>query len=269
MIKFSLKNVLNRATVDASTEAENFEAANMIISQPTKSWKSANPFADHTIDFTYDREIVSSFALFNLECTTEAMINVKIFDGLDLVKEINLTGEQVVYGYGEGPYGLFAYGGYSAPGREWMRKFRVIWFEDVYSDNMLITITQSPDISIGYVHLGPSWNPPFGINKDYSSNFLPIANEIVRNVAGISVGPFARTYRQIDITLIMLTSEDVDFLLENMLPNIPIVFSAFAEMENSENLYATMLCKIPSGISVVGVPHKRFSAANLALEEMK
>jgi hypothetical protein len=199
----------------------------------------------------------------------DAAINIKLRLGATVVKEFNFTGENIIYGYGEGPYGLFAYGGYSAPGRAWMQKFRVIWFEDVVSDNMIITISDAPEFSLGYIHLGPSWSPKIGINKDYSSSFIPITTDVVRNIGGISTGTISRNYRAVKLTLQMLTGEDVQYLLDNHNANTPLVVSALGGIVSTEAAYGTLLGKIPEGISYVGAPHRRFTAANMNIEELK
>lgn len=262
-------NILERSTITASSEGIAEPVSNLLIPQPTKYWRAVNPFSSsHTLNFNYSSSTVSCLALFSLELPSDATINIKLYNGITLVKEFNFTGEQVVYGYGEGPYGLFAYGGYAAPGREWMQKFRVFWFEDIISDNMLVTISNTTEVSLGYIHLGPSWGAPFGINKDYISTFNPISKEMSKTVGGVSVGSLARNYREIEITLIMLSGEEMTSLMENFDNYKPIVFSAFAEENSSNSQYGTLLCKIPTGITVVGAPHKRFNA-NLVLEEIK
>lgn len=271
MIKLSLKNTLQDSLfIDSSSEKYDNPIENIIISDTGKVWKSADPFSNqHTISMIFYYKYVSCFAIFDLITNTGANINVKLMQSGDVVKEFNLTGEAIVYGYGEGPYGIFAYGGYDAPGREWMKKFRVIWFDEVYCNHIEITVTEAPDISIGYLHLGGTWTAPVGVDKDYSSNFSTIGSDIMRNIGGISTGTINRNYRNIKFTLQMLTGQDVEYLLANHQAANPVVLSIFGDLVDTESYYGTLLGKIPDGISYVGAPHKRFTAANISLEGIR
>lgn len=268
MIKLSFNNVLLGGSFTASSNQNLVD--NLQMTSPSKSWHTSNPYTGvHTLAVTYPSSTVSCFGVFNMVTNVDAMINVKIKLGNTVVKELNFLGENIVYGYGEGPYGIFAYGGYAAPGRAWMQKFRVIWFEDVVSDNVLITITNAPEFSLGYIHLGTSWSPCFGINKDYSSSFIPITTDVVRNLGGISTGTISRNYRAVKLSLQLLTGQEVQYLLNNHNSNTPVIVSAFGSASSTEAVYGTLLGKIPEGISYVGAPHRRFSAANMTIEELK
>lgn len=270
MIKLSFRNILLEGSLTSSSEKPLNPSSNLLLSNPSKSWKTADPYTtNHTLAISYDTETVSSFGLFNMVTNADAAINVKIRLGSIIVKELNFTGEDIVYGYGEGPYGLFAYGGYAAPGRAWLQKFRVVWFQDVISDNILVTITNAPEFNLGYIHLGPSWSPKVGVNKDYSSSFTPITTDVIRNLGGISVGTISRNYRAISVSLQMLTGDDVQYLIDTHNASSPVLFSAFGNLVSTEALYGTLLGRIPEGITYVGAPHRRFSAANLKIEELK
>lgn len=264
MIRFSFDNILGTAIASSGI------ADNLSISQPSKLWRSTNTYeTTHTLDFSFDRGLVSCLGLFNLTLVPTANIIIEIKDGATVVKAFTLTAEQIVYGYGEGPYGLFAYGGYAAPGRDWLNRFRVLWFEDVYADSMHISFEGSPNVSLGYVHLGPSWSPPVGITDTYSSNFKLIDTEMGRAIGGSSTGSLSRTYREISVELQLLTSDDVDYLLSTLDNYKPIVFGAYAQNTNTEALYGTLLCKAPNGIKINGSIKRRFGVASLDLEELK
>ena len=270
MIKLSFDNVVLGSTVAASSSKVAYPVSNLLFPTPSKAWQTADPYtASHSLTVNYSTTTVSCFAVFNMVTNTEAKIVVNIKLGATIVKTLNLTGEALVYGYGEGPYGIFAYGGYDAPGRAWLQRFRVVWFEDVISDNMEIIITDAPEFSLGYLHLGSSWSPPIGITADYNSTFVPISADIVRNMGGISVGTISRNYRALQLTLQMLKDTDVDYLIEHHNAHSPVVVSAFGGVLTTEAAYGTLLAKIPDGITYVGAPHRRFTAANMKLEELK
>lgn len=264
MIRFSLYNVLGEATASSG------DPSNLTVSQPSKVWVNSNTYSQtHTLDYSFDRQTVSCFGLFNLTIDHNGTVLVQIKDGANVVKEINLTAGQIVYGYGEGPYGLFAYGGYSAPGRDWLNRFRVLWFEDVIADNVTITFQSTNNVTLGYVHLGPSWSPPVGPTDNYYSTFKLIGTESGRTLGGSSSGSLSRTYREISVELQLLTSDDVNYLISNVDNYSPVVFSAYAERLDTEALYGTLLCKIPSGIQISGSIKRRFNAVSLNLEELK
>ena len=270
MIKLSLKNVLLNSNISASSHKKLYPVSNLLLSSPSKLWKTANPYSStHSISLSYISSTISCFGLFNMVTNADALITVNIKLGSTIVKTLVFYGESIVYGYGEGPYGLFAYGGYDAPGRAWLQRFRVLWFEDIITDNMEIIITNSKEFSLGYIHLGPTWNSPVGVTSDYTSSFIPISTDVVRNIGGISVGTISRNYRIIQLTLQMLTSTDVEYLIENHDASSPIVASAFGGVLTTESAYGTLLAKIPDGITYVGAPHRRFTAANMKLEELK
>lgn len=270
MIKLSFRNILLEGNFSSSSEQALYPATNLLLTKPSKSWKTANPYTSiHALNISYNATTVSCFGLFNMVTNVDASINVKIKLGATIVKEFNLTGEDIIYGYGEGPYGLFAYGGYAAPGRAWLQKFRVQWFEDVISDNIVITVSNAPEFELGYVHLGPSWSPPVGITSDYNSGFTPISTDVIRNIGGISVGTISRNYRAIQVTLQMLTGEDVDYLLNIHDAYTPVIFSAFGNLVSTEASYGTLLGKIPEGISYAGASHRRYTAASITIEELK
>ena len=270
MIKLSFKNLLSSSIVIASGSKQLYPVSNLLLSSPSKLWKTANPYSSsHSLTMSYVSNTVSCFGLFNMVTNVDALITVNIKLGSVIVKTLTFTGEDIVYGYGEGPYGLFAYGGYAAPGRSWLQKFRVIWFEDVISDNLEVIITNAKEFSLGYIHLGGTWNAPTGINADYTSTFTPISTDIVRNIGGVSVGTISRNYRNIQLTLQMLTGIDVTYLIDNHDANVPVIVSAFGGIVSTEASYGTLLAKIPDGITYVGAPHRRFTAANMKLEELK
>lgn len=264
MIRFSFHNVLGQATASSG------DPSNLTVSQPSKVWKNSNVYAtSHTLVHAFTKQIVSCFGLFNLTIDPDSTILVQIKNGATVVKELNLGAAQIVYGYGEGPYGLFAYGGYSAPGRDWLNRFRVLWFEDVIADNMVITFQNTNSVSLGYVHLGPSWSPPVGPTEAYYSTFKLIGTESGRSIGGSSSGSLSRTYREISVELQLLTADDVNYLLSTVENYKPVIFGAYAEKANTEALYGTLLCKIPSGVQVSGSIKKRFNAASITLEELK
>lgn len=264
MIRFSFHNILGSAVSSSG------DTANLSISQPSKLWYSTDTYSNtHTLDFSFERGIVSCLGLFNLTLLSTANVIITLKDGLETVKEFNLTAGQIIYGYGEGPYGLFAYGGYSAPGRDWLNRFRVLWFEDIYADSMHISFEGSNTVSLGYVHLGPSWSPPVGITESYYSTFKLIGTEMSRTIGGSSTGSLSRTYREIAVELQLMTADDVDYIFGAIENYKPIVFGAYAQKTDTESLYGTLLCKAPSGLQVSGSIKKRFSAVSLTLEELK
>lgn len=270
MIKLSFSNILATSIVSASSSKILYPVSNLLLSTPSKLWKVANPYtSNHVLTFSYASNTVSCFGVFNMVTNTDAEITVNIKLGSNIVKILTFTGEDIIYGYGEGPYGLFSYGGYAAPGRSWLQKFRVIWFEDVISDNIEVLINNAPEFSLGYIHLGPSWSPPVGITADYSSTFIPITTDVVRNIGGISVGTISRNYRAVQLTLQMLRGEDVEYLISNHNANTPVIVSAFGGTLSTEAAYGTLLAKVPEGISYIGAPHRRFTVSNMKLEELK
>lgn len=266
MIRFSFNNILTTATASSGISPEL-----ALVPVFSKVWKSANPFSNvHSITSTFTDTAVSCLGLFNLIAEdTDATLLIQLKLAGNTVKEISTTVTQVVYGYGEGPYGILPYGGYAAPGRDWMQKFRVFWFEDIICDELYIEIGNTSQVEIGYIHLGPSWSPPFGINQDYSSTLEPLQLDIVRTIGGSTTGQVSRYYRCVNVTLQLLTSEDLNVLLSSIDPNKPVVFSAFAEKDTTQAIYGTLLGRIPEGVKAVGAPHKRFNAANLKIEECK
>lgn len=270
MIRFSFSNVLKEATVTASSAKVGSLANNTVAASFSDRWESASPFVElHTLEYTFNPTTVSCIGLFALEVDPEAELTIRLYNGVNLVKEITLPAYQVVYGYGEGPYGLFGYGGYSAPGREWVQQFKVLWLEDIYCDKLSIEFSGSQDVSLGYVHLGPSWSPPFGISRDYNVTFDSTRLDILRNPGGVSIGSVARQYRCVSVTLQLMRAEDVEDLYNLYDGYSPLVFTAFAEKESTEAIYSTMLGRITGGIDSTGAPHSRYTAAGLKIEECK
>ena len=272
MIRFSFTNVLKESTmVSASSANLAGQAENCISPTFGDYWLTAAPFSDtHYLTFNFPLSTVSCFGLFGVRTSnTDSTLLIQLKRSGNVVKEINTTTAQVVYGYGEGPYGLFAYGGYSAPGRDWMQFFRVFWFEDIDCDEVYIEIGGTNEVQIGYVHLGPSWSPPFGINADYSSTFESVQLDTARNYGGVTTGQVSRYYRCINVTLQLIKSEDLQYILSNLDASTTVVFSGFAEQNTTKAIYSTILGKIPDGIKSTGAPHKRFNVANLKIEECK
>ena len=151
MIRFSFQNVLTNSTsIMVSSEMPKGRGEDSIIAQMSTKWETSNVFTkQHYIRYVFLESTVSCLGLFGLDIDIDSTLTIKLFRNSVIIKEINIDGNPVIYGYGEGPYGLFGYGGYDTYGREWARKSRVIWFEDVVAD----TIEINSNSKIGRAHV--------------------------------------------------------------------------------------------------------------------
>lgn len=271
MIRVSFRNKL--ASITASSQAKDYPVSNIQDDRPSSIWKSAGLFStSHTLTgiFGETPTVVSCMALLNLVCNTYALITINLKLGATIVKSLSLTGEEILYGYGEGPYGLFAYGGYAAPGREWLAKFRVRWFEEVLCDNWEVIINQTDNTacSLGTLFFGEHWEAPTYINQDYSTGFTQSIGDIQRSIGGVTVGTVSIVGRKVSCELHMLTEDDVKIWNDNAKCDKPILFSIRPELNDTEALFGTIMGYLQNDISFTGSKAKRFRG-KISIDEVK
>lgn len=270
MIRVSFRNLVSNIT--ASSQDKDYPAENLLDARPSSKWASGAAFlTTHTLSGTFSGITkITCLALLNLECNVYATITIRLKRGAITVKTFTLSGEEILYGYGEGPYGLFAYGGYAAPGREWMARFRTRWFEDVYCDSWQVVIDQTDNnpCSLGTVFFGTHWEAPTRINQNYETGFKQQIGDIQRNIAAISVSPINIVGRTVGCELHMLTEDDVVTWNDNIDLSIPILFTIRPEQEDTEALFGTIYGYLQNEVSFTGSKAKRFRG-KVTIDEVK
>lgn len=271
MIRVSFKNLITKE-IWASSAAKGYPEVNLLDARVSSLWKSGDMFdSTHSVYGNFEVPAnISCFGIFSLDCDVAANITVNLYLGTTLVKSMSFTGEEVIYGYGEGPYGFFAYGGYAAPGREWISSSRTLWFEDVLSDNWEVIVEQPSNIptSIGGIFFGESWSAPTGITQDYGTGFTDYSGELQRGLGGITVGPINIVGRKVECALHMLTGEDVVEWQKNADPTRPVLFTVSPRQDSTRDFYGTIYGYLQSDIKFTGSIHKRFRA-KISIEEVK
>lgn len=270
MIRVSFRNLVGNVT--ASSSNKDYPADNLLDTRPSSIWQSGNPFAtSHTLSGTFTSPLfISCLALLNLVCNPYATITINLKLGATIKKTFTLSGEEILYGYGEGPYGMFAYGGYAAPGREWMSRFRTKWFESILCDSWQIIINQTDNniCSLGTVFFGVHWESPVGINQNYETGFVQTIGDISRNNFGISVGSPPTIGRLVGCELHMLTEDDVVTWINSVDHSTPILFTIRPEQVDSEALFGTIYGCVQNDLSFTGTKAKRFRG-KVSINEVK
>lgn len=270
MIRVSFRNMVTNVT--ATSSDIDYPSDNLLDARPSSIWKSGNPFAtSHTLSGTFSSAMyISCLALLNLVCNPYATITINLKLSGVTKKSFSLTGEEILYGYGEGPYGMFAYGGYAAPGREWLARFRTKWFESILCDSWQVIINQTDNnvCSIGTIFFGTHWEAPTGINSDYETGFSQNIGDISRNNYGISVGAITVVGRTIGCELHMLTEDDVVTWMNSVDQNTPILFTIRPEQDDSNAMFGTIYGYIQNEVSFTGSRAKRFRG-RISINEVK
>ena len=271
MIRVSFKNLITKE-IWASSEAKGYPVVNLLDARASSKWKSGDIFDSiHTVYGNFEEPVnISCFGIFNLVCEVNAEITVNLYLGATLVKTFTIPGEDIIYGYGEGPYGFFAYGGYAAPGREWLKLSRTKWFEDVLCDNWEVIVDQQSNIEteVGGIYFGDSWESPTSVNQNHSTGFTDYSGSIQRNVGGITVGSINIVGRKIECELHMLTGDDVVTWQKNADSSRPILFTIEPKQVTTRDMYGTIYGYLQNDIKFTGSTHKRFRT-KLSIEEVK
>jgi hypothetical protein len=159
---------LDGLTLTATSEAGTYLASNLLNVQPGRIWRSTSTAAQTiTADLGEDKRN-NAFCIYahNLSNDGTASVRLTLSNDAahtDIVYDNTVEGTDPLYGWGEGPYGMEGYGGYSSEG--WAQPFTVIWLGDVYVARyfrVIITDTANADgyIQAGRIKLGQSIDIP-------------------------------------------------------------------------------------------------------------
>lgn len=123
----------------------------------------------------------------------------------------------VTYGWGEQPWGLDGWGGYSSSKK--LLGYVTYWFDDVLAQYMVVNITD-PDNEDGYVEAGrillgnslsPAYNMAYGAGVDYRSQTV-----LKRSRAGGLLSDNRPSYRTLDFSLPYLSEQEGLDILDMM-----------------------------------------------------
>ena len=148
---------LDGVALTATSEAGTYVADNLTNVQPGKIWRSTTDAAQTiTGDFGEDKRC-TAFCLYahNLSNDGSATVQVTISNDsghTDQVFNTTVEATDPLYGWGEGPYGMEGYGGYSSEG--WAQPFTVIWFGSTYVARYFRCIITDTSNSNNYVQAG-------------------------------------------------------------------------------------------------------------------
>lgn len=148
---------LDGLTLTATSEAGTYLASNLLNVQPGRIWRSTSTAAQTiTADFGEDKRC-TAFCLYahNLSNDGSATVRVTLSNDsghTDIVYDTTVEATEPLYGWGEGPYGLEGYGGYSSEG--YSQNFTVIWFGGTYVARYFRAVITDTSNADGYIQAG-------------------------------------------------------------------------------------------------------------------
>ena len=157
---------LDGVALTATSEAGTYVADNLTNVQPGKIWRSTTDAAQTiTGDFGGDKRC-TAFALYSHNLSDDATLRLTLSSDAGHVTQIYDTTVAAIdplYGWGEGPYGMEGYGGYSSEG--WAQPFSIIWLGATYVARyfrVIITDTTNSDeyIQAGRIKIGQHFDIP-------------------------------------------------------------------------------------------------------------
>jgi len=148
---------LDGVTLAATSQAGTYVVENLTNVQPGKIWRSTSAAAQTiTGDFGEEKRS-TAFCLYahNLSNDGSATVRVTLSNDSghsDIVYDTTVEATDPLYGWGEGPYGMEGYGGYTSEG--WTQRFTVIWFDATVVARYFRCIITDTANAYGYVQAG-------------------------------------------------------------------------------------------------------------------
>ncbi len=210
---------LDGVTLTATSEAGDYTVSNLTSTQPGLIWRSTSAAAQTiTGDFGEEKRS-TSFCLYahNISNDGSATVQVTLSNDsghTDQVYDTTVEATDPLYGWGEGPYGMEGYGGYSSEG--WAQPFTVIWFGSTYVARYfrcIITDTSNSDsyIQAGRIKVGQHVEFPYRNGYDMGWNEQ---TEIIRTRGGALRSDSRTPYRYANVQTSYLDKIEEGDLLE-------------------------------------------------------
>lgn len=148
---------LDGTTLTVTSEAGSYSVSNLLNVQNGRIWRSTTDAAQTiTGDFGEEKRS-TAFCLYahNLSNDGTASVRVTLSNDsghTDQVYDTTVEATDPLYGWGEGPYGMEGYGGYSSEG--WAQPFTVIWFGSTIVARYFRCIITDTSNSYNYIQAG-------------------------------------------------------------------------------------------------------------------
>ena len=243
---------LDGVTLSATSASGTYVVANLVATQPGLKWRSTTDAAQTiTGDFGSDKRC-TAFCLYahNLSNDGSATIQVTLSNDsghTDQVYNTSVEATDPLYGWGEGPYGMEGYGGYSSEG--WQQKHTAIWFGATYVARYfrcIITDTDNSDtyVEVGRVKIGQHVEIPFreGYGMGWEED-----TELTRTRGGALRSDNRDPWRYVEVETSILDKIDEGDLLEvfrSVGRRNDVFWSAFPEAATVQERRNTILGRL-------------------------
>ena len=210
---------LDGVTLTATSAAGDYAVSNLVSTQPGKLWRSTSAAAQTiTGDLGEDKRI-NGFVLYahNLSNDGSATVQLTLSNNsghTDQVYDTTVEATDPLYGWGEGPYGMEGYGGYSDEG--WQQQFTTIWIASTQVARyfrLIITDTANSDnyVEAGRIKLGQYVDVRYRYGYDMG---WTEQTEIIRTRGGALRSDNRPTYRYANIQTSILDKISEGDILE-------------------------------------------------------
>jgi hypothetical protein len=243
---------LDGVTLTATSAAGDYAVSNLVSTQPGKKWRSTSAAAQTITGDLGEDKRVNGFVLYahNLSNDGSATVQLTLSNDsghTDQVYDSSIEATDPLYGWGEGPYGMEGYGGYSNEG--WQQQFTTIWIASTQVARyfrVIITDTANSDnyVEAGRVKLGQYIDVRFrhGYDMGWSET-----TEITRTRGGALRSDNRPPYRFANITTAVLDKINEGDLLEVFRAvgkRDDVVWSAFPGANTAQERRNTLLGRL-------------------------
>jgi hypothetical protein len=243
---------LDGVTLTATSTAGDYAVSNLTSTQPGKKWRSTSAVAQTITGDLGEDKRVNGFVLYahNLSNDGSATVQLTLSNDsghTDQVYDTSIEATDPLYGWGEGPYGMEGYGGYSDEG--WQQQFTTIWIATTKVARyfrVIITDTSNSDsyVEAGRIKLGQFVDVRYrhGYDMGWSET-----TEITRTRGGALRSDNRPPYRFANVTTAVLDKINEGDLLEVFRAvgkRDDVVWSAFPNANTAQERRNTLLGRL-------------------------
>ena len=266
--------------ISFTSESGNMRAENLGYGSPAMVWRSAyevppNPIPDQ--EFIYDLGVskpincvflyntnISYGGVFKLTIATDAL-----FANIIFYKEWAIR--TPLYGYGEGPYGLIPYGGYSE--EEINLNYFVKYLENIYIGQYVKKVISDPLNPAGFLEVGRSgvgqyWEPEYNVAWGEPLSLQTETKSVTMRSGAISVQKFPQA-RNLSATFNFLDETEAYKMVSinyKVGHNKDIFISLYPDKSTNFGELYSMLAKI-TDFSGISKNNPMFSSGSWVLHE--